>query len=307
MDDDTPTPEYDPKLVETVICTLQDGTQRTFVTLEEHVRVVSFELRDAAIRNKALKAELDHCNATNEWMHKRFKNLLERGEADLVAMRVVEMSGYTVQCDPHSFPPQWSVGYRGWHGSDVSLAAALGNLQGALKDVPDVQTCKQYGGATCVGRGEPVPVWVIDREIQLGTAPEDLPLIFAGIDAQDVTTAVAYALTNGKEITEAIEAYEYKTPLEREAAPMPARTLMSKIDAGEFGEDRDAIATALDDAIDAWHEHPRAVPDLEKFLGLTWEEFKIWHDDRISLLDIARRRGDKTAPLPIDPRWDDTA
>ena len=63
MDDDTPNPEYNPKLVETVIGTLQDGTQRTFVTLEEHVRVVSFELRDAAIRNKALKAELDHCSA----------------------------------------------------------------------------------------------------------------------------------------------------------------------------------------------------------------------------------------------------
>lgn len=83
---------------------------------------------------------------------------------------------------------------------------------------------------------------------------------------------------------------------EHELARLTARaerTFMERAVAGEFGD----LHTAIDDAIDAWHEAgEREVGSLHVALGMTWDEYAAWVKSP-RLLDeiVASRKAKETA------------
>lgn len=69
-------------------------------------------------------------------------------------------------------------------------------------------------------------------------------------------------------------------------------TFMQRACAGDFGD----LHTAIDDAIDAWHEGPEGLP-LHVALGMTRDEYAAWvENDHLLGEIVATRQAKETTP-----------
>lgn len=69
---------------------------------------------------------------------------------------------------------------------------------------------------------------------------------------------------------------------------MSERTFVSAVLAG------DALAVDVDDWVDRWHDSTSDLGTLHDFLGMSWDEYRLWTEQPSSLRFILAARNAKT-------------